>query len=164
MTGLGTQPTPAEISDFASVDYHPSRTEDDVPANTILRMDDLPWVGWIDPRTGEKNTTVLSKSLLPDSKNHSAAIVWTEPGFTSSPHWHPSDTLYVVLSGEWHIEGEGTYRPGEYRWVPGGTAYGVESTGSEHAQILLISFGPGGRFDADKVPAPNGDVRKRVKE
>src|SRR5262249_14955681 len=124
MSGLGMQPTPDDISSYTSVEQtEPLRTTEDAPPNTVIHMDDLPWVAWIDPQTGERNTKVISKPLLPERERYSAAIVWTEPGFTSSPHWHQSDTLYVVLSGEWEVEGEGTYRPGDYRWVKGGTAY-----------------------------------------
>jgi quercetin dioxygenase-like cupin family protein len=162
MPGLGTQPTTDDIAGYTGVDQKVlSRTMEDAPPNTVIHMDDLPWVAWIDPKTGEKNTKVISKPLLPEEERYGAAIVWTEPGFTSTAHWHKSDTLYVVLSGEWEVEGEGTYRPGDYRWVQAGTAYGVESTGTGHAEILLVSFGPGGRFDPDEFPPPNGDTRDR---
>jgi quercetin dioxygenase-like cupin family protein len=158
---IGSQPTRADISGYATSESGTDRTMEDAPPNTVLNLDMLPWMAWIDPRSGEKNEKVISKALLPEREQYSASIVWTEPGFTSNAHWHKSDTLYVVLSGEWEVEGEGTYRPGDYRWVQGGTAYGVEATGTTHAQILIISFGPSGRFDADEVPAPNGDTRDR---
>ena len=35
-------------------------------------------------------------------------------------HSHPNDTLYVIRSGEFHIEGEGVFQPGDVRWVRGG--------------------------------------------
>lgn len=32
-------------------------------------------------------------------------------------HVHASDTLYIIKEGEFHIEGEGVFRPGDVRFV-----------------------------------------------
>jgi mannose-6-phosphate isomerase-like protein (cupin superfamily) len=154
-------PSMSEITEFASVENTPKLTDADRPPNTIIHMDDIPWLGFIDPRTNKPNPNVFAKSLLPEPSRYSAALVWHAPGFTSSPHWHRSDTLYIVRSGELHVKGEGVYRPGDYRWVRGGTAYDAEQAGDEPLESFLISFGPGGRFDADEIPAPNGDFRNK---
>ena len=154
-------PSLDDVAWYSSVDHSPEVTDEQVPPNTILHMDDLPWIGFIDPRTKEPNPKVLAKALLPTASPYPAALVWHAPGFTSSPHWHRSDTLYIVKSGELHVKGEGVYRPGDYRWVRGGTAYDAEQAGDEPLESFLISFGPGGRFDADEIPAPNGDLRKK---
>ena len=151
-----------DITHFNTVaDHGLALSEEQLPPNTIIHMDDLPWTGFIDPRTNQPNPHVFTRFLLPDRHRYSASLIWHEPGFSSSPHWHPSDTLYIVKSGELHVKGEGVYRPGDYRWVRGGTAYDAEQGGSEPLETFLISFGPAGRFDADLHPAPNCDFRKK---
>ncbi len=100
-------------------------------------------------------------NLLPRGRDYSAALIWPAPEFESSSHWHPSDTLYIPLSGELHVKGEGVYKPGDCRWVMGGTAYDAEQASDDPLESLLISFGPMGRFDADETPAPNGDTRRQ---
>ena len=42
------------------------------------------------------------------------------PNATLGVHSHPCDTLYVIQSGEFIVDGEGSYRPGELRWVQAG--------------------------------------------
>jgi quercetin dioxygenase-like cupin family protein len=56
-------------------------------------------------------------------------------------HSHPNDTLYIIRSGEFHIEGEGIYRPGEVRWVRGGVVYGPEWAGPDGAVLLIVALG-----------------------
>ncbi len=56
-------------------------------------------------------------------------------------HAHPEDTLYVIRSGEFHVEGEDPYGPGDARWVRGGAVYGPEWAGAEGASILVVSLG-----------------------
>jgi mannose-6-phosphate isomerase-like protein (cupin superfamily) len=158
-------PSVDDVIEYASVDETPDYTDEQLPPNQIIHMDDLPWLGFIDPRTNVANPHVFAKVLMPADPRteYSASLIWHAPGFGSSPHWHKSDTLYIVMSGELHVKGEGVYRPGDYRWVRGGTAYDAEQAGDEPLETLLISFGPGGRFDADVTPAPNGDFRKKKK-
>ena len=60
-------------------------------------------------------------------------------------HSHPSDTLYVIRSGEFHIEGEGVFQPGDVRWVRGGLTNGPEWAGPEGAVLLIVALnGPFG--------------------
>jgi quercetin dioxygenase-like cupin family protein len=54
-------------------------------------------------------------------------------------HSHPCDTLYIIQSGEFIVDGEGTYRPGELRWVRGGATYGPERAGPEGTVLLIVS-------------------------
>ena len=42
------------------------------------------------------------------------------PNATLGAHSHPCDTLYVIQSGEFIVDGEDTYRPGDLRWVKAG--------------------------------------------
>jgi quercetin dioxygenase-like cupin family protein len=56
-------------------------------------------------------------------------------------HSHPNDTLYVIQSGEFRVDGEGVYHAGEIRWVRGGAVYGPESGGPDGAVLLIVSLG-----------------------
>jgi len=65
-------------------------------------------------------------------------------------HSHPNDTLYVIRSGEFHIEGEGVFQPGDVRWVRGGLTYGPEWAGPEGAVLLIVALN--GPFGTTWVP------------
>jgi quercetin dioxygenase-like cupin family protein len=69
------------------------------------------------------------------------------PGTLVTQHSHTSDTLYVFRAGEFTIEGEGTFRAGDVRFVRGGHVYGPEWAGDEGATLLIISVG--GPFGTD---------------
>ena len=61
------------------------------------------------------------------------------PNATLGVHSHPCDTLYIIRSGEFIVEGEGSYGPGELRWVGAGVTYGPERSGNEGAVVLIVS-------------------------
>jgi quercetin dioxygenase-like cupin family protein len=61
------------------------------------------------------------------------------PNASLAVHSHPCDTLYVVQSGEFIVEGEDTYRPGDLRWVKAGVTYGPERAGAEGAVVMIVS-------------------------
>src|SRR5262245_41445784 len=61
------------------------------------------------------------------------------PNVTLGVHSHPCDCLYIIQSGEFIVDGEGSYRPGELRWVRGGVMYGPERSGPEGAVLLIVS-------------------------
>jgi quercetin dioxygenase-like cupin family protein len=61
------------------------------------------------------------------------------PHATLGVHSHPCDTLYVIQAGEFIVEGEGSYRPGELRWVRSGVTYGPERAGPDGATVLIVS-------------------------
>jgi hypothetical protein len=65
-----------------------------------------------------------------------------DPGFVMPYHWHPHDTVYIITKGEFIVEGEGSYVPGNVRWVKGGSAYGPELTGPNGCEFYLITQGP----------------------
>jgi hypothetical protein len=54
------------------------------------------------------------------------------------------------------VEGEGSFFPGEIRWVRGGFAYGAEGAGPEGCEFFFFSLGPYGQHDPDVEPAPLG--------
>ena len=53
-----------------------------------------------------------------------------------------------IQSGEFIVDGEGSYRPGELRWVQAGVTYGPERAGADGAVLLIVST--------------NGPVRRAV--
>ena len=61
------------------------------------------------------------------------------PNASLAVHSHPCDTLYVIQSGEFIVDGEGSYRPGELRWVKGGVTYGPERAGPEVTTLMIVS-------------------------
>ena len=61
------------------------------------------------------------------------------PNATLAAHSHPCDTLYVIESGEFIVDDEDTYRPGDLRWVKAGVTYGPERAGAEGAVVLIVS-------------------------
>ena len=61
------------------------------------------------------------------------------PNATLGVHSHPCDTLYVIQSGEFIVEGERSYRPGDLRWVRAGVEYGPERAGPDGAVVLVVS-------------------------
>ena len=63
------------------------------------------------------------------------------PNYVEAQHWHEADTVYVFTDGEMVVDGEGTYRPGDVRWVRAGTYYGPETAGPDGCEFLLISYG-----------------------
>jgi len=61
------------------------------------------------------------------------------PHATLGVHSHPCDTLYVIQSGEFIVDGEGSYVPGDLRWVKAGVTYGPERAGDDGAVVLIVS-------------------------
>ena len=61
------------------------------------------------------------------------------PNATLGVHSHPCDTLYIIKSGEFIVDGEGTYLPGELRWVQAGVTYGPERAGADGTVLLIVS-------------------------
>jgi redox-sensitive bicupin YhaK (pirin superfamily) len=61
--------------------------------------------------------------------------------FHAGRHWHPHDTIYLITRGEMRIGDEGSFRPGDIRWVKAGHSYGPEEAGPEGVQFHLFSLG-----------------------
>ena len=64
-----------------------------------------------------------------------------EPNFHIGHHWHPFDTLYIIMEGEMSIGPEGNFAPGDVRWIKAGHAYGPEVAGAEGVRFFLMSMG-----------------------
>jgi hypothetical protein len=122
---------------------------------TVITIDKLPWVGYIGP-DGAEAPGVYTKTLADPASDNFFMLVRAEPGAIGPPHWHLSDTIYIVRFGELTVPGEATYRVGDVRWVQGGFAYGGEVPGPEGVEFFFISLGPYGMFFPDDVPPPLG--------
>ena len=123
---------------------------------TLIELDALPWVPYVGEDGDASASRTFTKTLVDPDSGHYAMAVKLMPGIAGRTHWHLSDTLYIVRRGELHIEGEGVFREGSFRWVKGGYAYGPETPGPDGAEFFFISMGPYGLFVADDVEPPLG--------
>ena len=120
-----------------------------------IRIEDEPWVDYTDPFEVRDPGPLVRWLVHPDTGNR-VMHVRSSSGRKAKPHWHLSDTLYIVTRGEMHVEGEEPYRTGDMRWVRGGFAYGAESPGPDGVDFLFISLGPYDKLDPDEFPPPLG--------
>ena len=101
-----------------------------------IRPQDLGWESFHDPHGRPTTPTRILRSSEPflieaDFPAH----------FHAGLHWHPHDTIYVITRGEMRIGNEGSFRPGDIRWVKAGHSYGPEEAGEEGVQFHLFSLG-----------------------
>ena len=97
---------------------NPSQVEAVIAENEHIK-------GHVEVRVLSRNPTVLENTFPPNT--------WL------GRHEHGSDTLYVIKEGEFHIEGEGVFHPGDVRFVAKGHAYGPEWAGPNGAKLLIIA-------------------------
>tara|TARA_A100001037_G_C15101645_1_gene614290 strand:- start:274 stop:1014 length:741 start_codon:yes stop_codon:yes gene_type:complete len=64
-----------------------------------------------------------------------------EPNFSIGHHWHPFDTLYIIMDGNMTIGPEGNFVPGDIRWIKAGHVYGPEVSGDKGVRFFLMSMG-----------------------
>ena len=130
----------------------------------VIHVDDIEFEPYID-ETGRVPPGAAMKMLMDPERENPAfketsgnlvAISRFDPNYVAPSHWHPSDTLYIIKQGEFTVEGEGTYLPGDFRWVQGGTAYGSEMSGPDGCEFYLISLGPFDVIMPEDTPPPNG--------
>ncbi len=125
-----------------------------LPERTPVPIDDLPWEEFVD---GDgRRLGVMLKWIVDPARGRNCMLLRLPPNHRSKPHWHTSDSLYLVTEGELVIEGEPSYRAGQVRWVRGGFAYGREGAGPEGCEFFYFSLGPYGQHDPDVEPAPLG--------
>ena len=101
-----------------------------------IRPQDLGWETFHDPHGRPTTPTRILRASEPflieaDFPAH----------FHAGLHWHPHDTIYVITRGEMRIGNEGSFRPGDIRWVKAGHSYGPEEAGDEGVQFHLFSLG-----------------------
>ena len=125
-----------------------------LPARTGVDVDALPWEEFVD---GAGNRLgVLFKWIVDPALGENCMLLRLPPNHRAAPHWHTSDTVYLVTDGEFVIEGEGSFFPGQVRWVSGGFAYGAEGAGPSGCEFYFFSLGPYGQHDPDVEPPPLG--------
>ena len=84
------------------------------------------------------------------------------PNFYAGDHWHPYDTIYIFTQGEMKVGGEGSYKPGDIRWVKAGHVYGPEEAGPDGLTFYIMALGGEvGLNWADLYDVP-ADLKKRV--
>ncbi len=121
-----------------------------------IRIDDVPWEMYSDPNEPGRGEGPWVRWLVDPASGNRVVHIKSWAGREPRPHWHLSDTLYIVTKGILYIGGEEPYREGEMRWVRGGFAYGPETAGSDECEYLFISMGPYDKFDPDDFPPPLG--------
>jgi ectoine hydroxylase-related dioxygenase (phytanoyl-CoA dioxygenase family) len=92
-----------------------------------------------DPTSPESTVRMFSDGL----GQHGApfvVLVNDPPNHTRPAHFHHGDVLYVYVQGEHHVEGEGSYRAGDVRWVRARHAYGPETTGPDGGSWWVLSY------------------------
>jgi hypothetical protein len=125
-----------------------------LPERVPVSVDDLPWEEFVD---GDGNRLgVMLKWVVDPSRGRNCMLLRLPPNHRSKPHWHTSDTLYLVTQGEFVVEGEPSYFPGQVRWVRGGFAYGSEGAGPDGCEFYFFSLGPYGQHDPEIEPPPLG--------
>jgi len=98
--------------------------------------DDLDWETFHDPHGRPTTPTRVLRDREP------FLIEADFPAnFYAGVHWHPHDTIYLITRGEMRIGEEGSFRPGDIRWVKAGHAYGPEEAGPDGVQFHLFSLG-----------------------
>ena len=115
-----------------------------------LKFDVKTVTGIPDPTT-ESGEIFLFQEALGQNGRPFVFMVKDPPNKTRARHYHHADVLYVYVSGEHHIEGEGTYRAGDLRWTHAGHVYGPETTGPEGGAWWVISYSDPIPVDVDQA-------------
>jgi len=105
-------------------------------ASGRLRPSDIAWEQFHDPH--DRPTTPIRVLKADDPYTIEADF---PPDFYAADHWHPHDTLYVFTKGEMRIGEEGSFFPGDIRWVKAGHIYGPEEAGPDGVTFYLVSLG-----------------------
>jgi hypothetical protein len=129
----------------------------DIGERRPIHIEDLPWEDFTDQYEAGRSPGPWVKWLVDGASGNRVMLVKSDPNRgKAAPHWHLSDTVYLVMEGEFEVEGEATYRVGDLRWVRGGFAYGPESAGPDGVVYMFISLGPYDKLDPDEFPPPLG--------
>ena len=85
------------------------------------------------------------------------------PGYLAESHWHPYDIVQIFLEGEFTAEGEGSFYPGDVRWVKAGHS-SIEGAGSDGSRFYLIALGGDIPLMWDDIYEAPTDLLKQLKE
>ena len=121
-----------------------------------ITIEDVPWEMFSDPADPGRGEGPWVRWLVDPASGNRVVHIKSWPGRDPAPHWHLSDTLYIVTKGVLHIGGEEPYHAGDIRWVRGGFAYGPEKAGSDEVEYIFVSMGPYDKLDPDEFPPPLG--------
>ena len=102
-----------------------------------IRPNDIEWEIFHDPHG--RPTTPVRNLAVENGPNLLQAQF--PPNFHAGDHCHPNDTIYIITKGEMLVGGEGSYRPGDIRWVKAGHVYGPEEAGPECCEFFLLALG-----------------------
>jgi hypothetical protein len=125
----------------------------DVSPATVITVDAISAVDFSD-EDGFIPSGMKVKVLSDPEKGPPFLLAMFPPNFSVPYHWHPHDTIYIIKSGELILDSEGSYAPGDVRWVNGGIAYGPETAGPDGCEFYIISTGPLFAKDPAKDPPP----------
>jgi len=101
-----------------------------------IKPSDVEWELFHDPH--ERPTTPV-RMLKTDGPSFLETKF--DPNFYIGHHWHPYDTLYIIMEGNMTIGPEGNFVPGDVRWIKAGHAYGPEVAGPDGVRFFLMSLG-----------------------
>ena len=102
----------------------------------LFRPEEVDWELFHDPH-GRPTTPV--RMLKTDGPSFLETKF--EPNFSIGHHWHPFDTLYIIVEGNMTIGPEGNFLPGDVRWIKAGHVYGPEVSGDDGVRFFLMSMG-----------------------
>ena len=109
----------------------------DLGPRRVIHIADAP----LAVRTDGSPPPIELRPLVTDECDLAVLTFTFPPNYVGKVHWHPADTVYVVRRGQFIVEGEGTYEPGDIRWVKAGTPYGPERAGPDGCEVLLVAAG-----------------------
>ena len=89
---------------------------------------------------GDKHGRETSKVRTFNEGNQYIWEASLKPNYVAESHWHPYDIVQIFLEGEFICEGEGSFFPGDIRWVKAGQST-IEGAGSEGSRFYLIALG-----------------------
>lgn len=102
-----------------------------------IRPSDVKWEMFHDPN--DRPTSPV-RNLTPQNGPNLLEVQFP-PNFYAGDHWHPYDTVYIMTKGEMKVGGEGSYGPGDIRWVKAGHVYGPEEAGPEGCEFFILGLG-----------------------
>ena len=87
--------------------------------------------------THGRKTSMVREFVTGDEYIWEASL---EPNYVAESHWHPFDIVQIFLEGEFIVEDEGSFFPGDIRWVKAGHS-SVEGASDQGSRFYLIALG-----------------------
>ncbi len=84
-----------------------------------------------------RKTSMVREFITGDEYIWEASL---EPNYVAESHWHPFDIVQIFLEGEFIAKNEGSFFPGDVRWVKAGHS-SVEGAGNQGCRFYLIALG-----------------------